>query len=88
MEKQKITIEKSFSVDGISIIPIARILHSEMRRGNFIHIYAKKEPVAVIFLRGASRNIYNEEGKEISVEDLLNDFPEAKELIGEIINKF
>jgi len=84
-EKQ-LGIERSFSVGGITVTPIARISKGEIHHRNSLYFYARKEPVAVIVLRGPSRCIYNVKGEEISVEDLLNDFPEKTELTKEIVN--
>jgi hypothetical protein len=86
MDRRKISIEDPILLKDITILPIALILQHETHGGNSVQFYVSKEPAAVVVYRGTSRNIYNRTGKEISLDELLDDFPEQAEYIRDRID--
>jgi hypothetical protein len=88
MENSKISIEDLVTLDGITVIAIAKVLQHSRHGDNCLQFYAAKEPAGVVVWRGASSKVYDRTGKEISLDDLANNFPEQAEYIEEKLNRF
>jgi uncharacterized spore protein YtfJ len=86
MNQREIKIEDPVNSCGFTIIPIVRILTGSMHVESAFSFYAGKEPAAMIIARGSFCRIYNVEGKEISMEIFMKQFPEQAALLKTIIH--
>jgi hypothetical protein len=80
MVKKQVAIDNAVSIDGLTIIPVADISLEYLLFDNFATVYGFKEPVAFIVVAPARKKAFRITGEEVSVEQLVEECPEIKEM--------
>ncbi len=81
MVKREAAIDNAVSVDGLTIIPVVEVSLGYLLFNNFATVYGFKEPVAFIIVSPAEKRAFRITGEEVSVEQLVKESPEIKELL-------
>jgi hypothetical protein len=81
MEKKAVITETPFKIDGLTVIPVVRISLDDRTYGKRNIAFGSRQPVAVIFSTGAKKKVLRITGEEISLEKLMEEFPDLNNFI-------
>jgi uncharacterized spore protein YtfJ len=79
-----IGIEKPFSVRGITIVPVIKLSTQYSIEGG-IFACGSKQPVAAAIISPSGKKAFRITGEEISIQQLLDEFPAVREKLEEIL---
>jgi hypothetical protein len=81
MEKKKVSTENPISVNGLTLMPVVKTaIWGWGRRGNAAYAGYKRAVIIVTVIQGIKK-AYRTTGEEISLEELVKEYPEVKDRI-------
>lgn len=84
MEKATVVIENPVALAGLTLVPVVRVVtHYWQAKGGRSWL-SVKQPVAVILVSPAARRVLRVTGEEISVDELIREAPDIKEMLAKI----
>ncbi len=81
MVKKEAAIDNAVFIDGLTIIPVVDVSLDYLVFNNCAAVYGFKEPVAFIIISPAEKRAFRITGEEVSVEQLVKESPEIKEML-------
>lgn len=79
-----IGIEKPVSVSGYTLVPVTKLFTTYSTRGG-IFACSSKQLVAAIIISSSGKKVFRVTGEEISIQQLLEEFPEVGEKLEGIL---
>ena len=81
MEKKEIRAERKLSVGGVTLVPIVESACAGWQSGEAVSFSGYKKPLVIIVLAVGLKKAYRITGEELSMDELVNEFPSVKEII-------
>jgi hypothetical protein len=81
MEKNKVMVENPVTVDGVTLVPITRVLSHHWCRKHSFSYFDIKQPVGVVVISPSGKKAFRITGEEISLGQLITEFPGIKEVV-------
>jgi uncharacterized spore protein YtfJ len=81
MEKQELKVEEPVTVDGYTIIPVAKAARYGIHQKRSIYLQALKVPIAVVILTPDKHMAFDLTGESIPLDELLKNLPELAVMI-------
>jgi len=81
MEQKEIEIGTPIAVDGITIIPVNKVLVNYWRVNGAVSSLGVKQPVGVVVVSLSEKRAYRMTGEEIPLDQFLQEVPEIKEVL-------
>jgi uncharacterized spore protein YtfJ len=84
MEEKEIASGLPVTVAGIILIPIIKVVQSCHRGIGGISFVGVKQPVAVVVISPQAKRVFTIAGEELSLEQLVKEVPDIKEILARI----
>ena len=81
METKEIKTERALSVSGVTLIPVVESGASGRGMDDVVFFTGFKRPLAIVAIIGGRKKVYRITGEEITVEQLVKEFPSVKESV-------
>jgi len=80
MEKTQITADTPLHVGHFKIVPVIRVVYNTWTQGSRSITCGSKQPVAIVFFTQNERKILRVSGEEMSLQELIEEFPETRNI--------
>ena len=84
MEKEEIRIEAPFAVAGVTLVPVVKAWLNCWQSKGRLSFFGTKQPVSVVVISAQAKRAFRISGEEISLDQLTEEVPGIKEILGEI----
>ena len=81
MEEKEVAIGNPVAVAGVTIIPVATVLRNQWHGKRGVSSWGSIQPVSIIVLTPTARRAFSITGEELSLEQLIQEVPEVKEVL-------
>ena len=81
MEKKEVTIGNPVSVSGLTLIPVVQVSLNYWHGSRGTSCFGIKRPFAVVVVSPSAKRAFRISGEEISIDQLLQETPEIKEML-------
>lgn len=79
MEKKEVVIDNPVVIAGVTLLPLARVSMNYWHSNGGISFFGSKQPVSLVVVTPSGKRAFRITGEEISLEQLVRDFPGLKE---------
>ena len=77
-------VENPVTVAGVTLVPVNRVLSYYWRRKHSFSCFDIKQPVGMVVVSSSAKKAFRITGEEISLDQLITEFPDIKEVIERI----
>jgi hypothetical protein len=84
MERKEVKIGGPLVVNGVTLIPIVSIWLNYWRSKGSILFFSVKQPISIVVASHLEKRVFTLNGEEISLDQLLTEVPEIKEILTKI----
>ncbi len=81
MEKKEVKIGNSITIAGVTLIPVEKISLNYWHGKGSISFFGIKQPVSIVVVSQAEKKAFRISGEEISLNQLIQEIPDIKELL-------
>ena len=81
MEKKEVAINNTIAIAGLTIIPVVHVSLNYWLHNSGASFFGIKEPVAVIVVSPAAKRAFRLTGEEVSIDQLVEEASELKEIL-------
>ncbi len=84
MEKKEIRIEAPFAVAGVTLVTIVKTSLNCWHVRGLLSFFGVKQPVSVVVVSSQVKRAFRINGEEVSLDQLIQEFPGIEEALEEI----
>ena len=84
MEKKEITVIHTVTVDGITVIPVSKVIINGWHGKQGIAFSGSVQPDSVIIATPSAKRAFRISGEEVTLDQLVREVPEISEKLEEI----
>ena len=81
MEKQEVGIDNPVEVAGVTLIPVVKVSLNYWHAKGGILFFGVKQAVAVVVVHPTAKRAFRITGEEVSLDQLMQEFPSTKEIL-------
>ena len=81
MEKKEVAIDSPMTVDGVTVIPVAKISLNYQHGNSSLSFFGVKQPIGVILVSRSLKRAFRITGEEVSIDQLMQEVPKIKEVL-------
>jgi hypothetical protein len=84
MEKKEVTIGAPVRIAGITLIPVTEMSMKSWQWKRDMVVSGTKQPLSLVILSPEHRQAFRISGEEVSLDELIREFPGIKDRMEEI----
>ena len=84
MEKKDITVQDTLPVGRLNLLPVIETCVKCRHGDSHISFHGIKQPVAVVMISASEKRAVRISGEEVSLEQLIREFPSLREPLEKI----
>jgi len=81
MEKKKVAIDNPVAVAGVTLIPVAKVSLNYWQGNCGISLFGAKQPISIVVVSPSARRAFRITGEEVSLDQLVQEVPDIKEIL-------
>ena len=81
MDKKEVVIDGPMAVDGVTVIPVAKVSLNYRHGNSSLSFFGFKQPIGVVVVSQSVKKAFRITGEEVSIDQLMQEVPSIREML-------